>query len=74
MTEEDSSKGSGKLQPIDKPKSGYGKLTTTEPEQKTEKPAPSIPPVPESKSEEFWKGYDEGYKEAKAGKKPRAHS
>jgi hypothetical protein len=40
-------------------------------EAKTEKPTLSTPPTP---SAEFLRGYNEGYKDAKAGKKPRAHT
>ena len=72
MADEDSNRDSGKLPPIVKPESGYRKIIT-EPEQKTEKPVLSIPPSAEGKRAEFWKGYDEGYREAKAGKEPRAH-
>ena len=80
MTDEDSNKDST-FHPIIKP--GLSKIAVTEPEQKTEKPGPSkpeqktekpglsIPPKLEGISEQFKKGYDEGYKDAKDGKPKR---
>lgn len=83
MTDEDSTENI--MLPLnskpDKPGMQTMKAPPSEPTEQTKKPEPtkpkeptlSTPPTPESKSAEFWKGYDEGYKEAKAGKKPRAH-
>ena len=52
------------------PKSPLGSIKTSKPEREVEKPAPSIPPTPESKSDEFVKGYKAGYADGKGGKEP----